>query len=149
MRFHMTVCSSTCEKLGRRLRMVIGPGLKWAARTLIAFILLTLAAWTLSRWLGPTDAQEAALATMRELPPLKGKNAFGALWLLPYDAPVSERDKILAEDARRFSAIPIRAMDASAADRVFSSSALDRYPDQSPSQADLSLFLPLSRRVYP
>ena len=136
----MTVCSSTCEKQGRRLRMVIGGGLKWAARTLIVFILLTLAAWSISRWLGPTDAQEAALATMRELPPLKGKNAFGALWLLPYDVPVSERDKILAEDARRFSAIPTRAMDASAADRVFSSSALERYPDQSPSQADLSLF---------
>lgn len=74
--------------------MVIGRGLKWAARTLIAFMLLTLAAWSLSRWLGPTDAQEAALAMMREpLPPVQ-RNAFPALWLMPYDVPAAKREEV-------------------------------------------------------
>ncbi len=112
--------------------------LKWAVKALLAFMLLTVAAWSLSRWLGPTDAQEAALKTIRQLPSLEGKNAFGALWLLPYDIPQAEQERVLAEDLSRFASdSPGAAGQTNPAD-LFSSSAEMRYPKQllSPQDTD-------------
>jgi len=136
MRLFVTVCSSQREKQGGLLRMVIGRGLKWAARTLLAFILLTVAAWSLSRWLGPTDAQETALKAIRQVSPLDGKNAFGTLWLLPYDIPQAEQERVLAEDLRRLAAVPPDEAWKSNASSVFSSSAEKRYPKQLLSPGD-------------
>ncbi len=120
--------------------MVIGRGLKWAARTLLAFIFLTLAAWSLSRWLGPTDAQEAALKTIRQVSPLEGKNAFGALWLLPYDIPQAEQERVLAEDLRRLAAAFSDEAGESNPSGAASNSAENRYPKQLLSPNDTALW---------
>jgi len=132
----MTVFSSNGKKRGKRLRMGIRRSLKWAVRALLAFMLLTVAAWSLSRWLGPTDAQEAALKTIRQLPPLEGKNAFGVLWLLPYDIPQTEQERVLAEDLRRFASASSDAAGQTNPAGIFSSSAEMRYPKQSLSPQD-------------
>ena len=116
--------------------MVIRRALNWTVRTLLAFMLLTVAAWSLSRWLGPTDAQEAALKTIRPLPSLEGKNAFGALWLLPYDIPQTEQERVLAEDMGRFASASPGAAGQTNPSGMFSSSAEMRYPKQSLSPQD-------------
>jgi hypothetical protein len=72
---------------------------------LLGLLLLMVALWVTSRLLGPTDAQEAALARMREPMPPVDRNAFPALWLMSYDMPATERDRAFAEDLRRFRAI--------------------------------------------
>ena len=75
-------------------------------QSLSGLLLLLVALWAVSRALGPTDAQEAALARMREpMPPLE-RNAFPALWLMPYDMPSAERAPAFAEDLKRFRAMP-------------------------------------------
>ena len=114
--------------------------LKWTARALLAFMLLAVAAWSLSRWLGPTDAQEAALKTIQQLHPLEGKNAFGALWLLPYDIPPAEQERVLAEDLRRLAAVSPDEAGKSNLSSTFSSSAEKRYPKQSPSTSETDLW---------
>lgn len=114
--------------------------MKWTARALLAFMLLTAAAWSLSRWLGPTDAQEAALKTIRQLPSLEGKNAFGALWLLWYDIPQTEQERVLAEDLRRLAAASPGGSGQSNPSSTFSSSAENRYPKQSPSTSETDLW---------
>ncbi len=111
-------------------------GLKWAGMTLFAFMLLTLAAWSLARWLGPTDAQETALETIRHIPSLEGKNAFGTLWLLAYDIPPAEQEGVLAEDLRRLAAASPGGAGHSNPSGAFSSSAEKRYPKQSPSMSE-------------
>lgn len=123
--------------------MVIRRALNWTVRTLLAFMLLAVAAWSLSRWLGPTDAQEAALAMMREpLPPVQ-RNAFPALWLMPYDIPDAKRDEVFAEDLRRLKAVPFTPSadpvdTVGAADYV--SVAAKRYPTPAMSVDDSTLF---------
>jgi hypothetical protein len=76
---------------------------KRVAQGLLGVALLVVATWAMSRFVGPTKAQEQALATMRRLPPAVGRNAFEALWLLPYDVPESQRGRIVAEDLRRLA----------------------------------------------
>jgi hypothetical protein len=76
---------------------------KRVAQGLLGVALLVVATWAISRFVGSTDAQEQALATMRRLPPVTGRNAFEALWLLPYDVPESQRGRIVAEDLRRLA----------------------------------------------
>lgn len=81
----------------------------WAKRFGWAVLTLVVAAaglWTVSRLMGPTDAQEAALAAMREPMPAVRRNAFPALWLMPYDVPAAERERVFAEDLRRLRGIP-------------------------------------------
>ena len=140
MRVRMTVFSSNGKKRGKRLRMGIRRSLKWAVRALLAFMLLTAAAWSLSRWLGPTDAQEAALKTIRQLPSLEGKNAFGALWHLSYDIPEAEQERVLAEDLRRLAAVSPGQSGQSNPSNAFSSSAEKRYPKQSPPPEAMDLW---------
>ena len=120
--------------------MMIRRALNWTVRTLLAFMLLAVAAWSLSRWLGPTDAQEAALKTIRQLPSLEGKNAFGALWLLSYDIPEAEQERVLAEDLRRLAAVSPGESGQSNPSNAFSSSAEKRYPKQSPSTSETDLW---------
>ncbi|MES2670215.1 MAG: hypothetical protein V4673_07325 [Pseudomonadota bacterium] len=128
------------RKQGAPFRMAIRQGLKWAARMLMAFMLLTVAAWSLSRWLGPTDAQDAALVGIRKIPPLNGENAFGALWLLPYDIPQAEQERVLAEDMRRLATASRDGSGESHPSSGFSSSAEQRYPKQSLSPDDIDLW---------
>lgn len=110
---------------------------------LLGLMLLLMALWATSRALGPTDAQEAALARMREpMPPLE-RNAFPALWLMPYDMPAAERDRVFAEDVKRLEAMRF----ASSADAHTKTGAADqisvasrRFPSQDPPAEDQALF---------
>ncbi|NOT90035.1 MAG: hypothetical protein HOP03_17920 [Lysobacter sp.] len=80
----------------------------WSKRVvlgLLGVVFLVAAAWATSRLLGPTDAQETALETMREPLPALERNAFAALWLMPYDVPASEREAAFADDRRRIEAM--------------------------------------------
>ncbi len=99
---------------------------KWVAWALAALVVLPGLVWGLSRMLGPTAAQEAALAAMED-PPMTGRNAFGALWLMPYDIPEAQREAVLAEDLRRFRTAG-RAGPGMTSAPVTVSSAEGRYP---------------------
>lgn len=107
---------------------------KWAKRFAAAVLALVLAAvglWTVSRLMGPTDAQEAALATMREPVPPVRRNAFPALWLMPYDVPAAQREGVFAEDLRRLRAVrpPLPAVSSDQVDAAaYVSVAATRFP---------------------
>ncbi len=123
--------------------MLLKLWLKRAAKALLAVTLLVMAAWSLSRWLGPTDAQEAALAMMREpLPPVQ-RNAFPALWLMPYDIPEAKRDDVFAEDVKRLKAMPFTRSEDTAETvgaAGYVSVAAARYPTPVMSVDDSTLF---------
>jgi hypothetical protein len=104
---------------------------KRAVQGLVGVLLLMIAVWATSRFMGPSDAQEAALATMRKPLPKVERNAFAALWLMPYDVPVSQRDAVFADDRRQIAAMQ-RAADvhphrSASADSAVSLAA-ERYP---------------------
>lgn len=104
---------------------------KRAAQGLLGLVLLATVAWVTSRFLGPTDAQEAALVTMRKPLPAVQHNAFAALWLMPYDVPASQRAAAFADDRRQILAM-LRATDvhpnrSAQADAVLGLAA-GRYP---------------------
>jgi hypothetical protein len=88
---------------------------RWLVRGLSALLVVVALAWTGSRLAGPTDEQEAALATMQARPALKGRNAFPALWLMPYAVPPAEREAVFAEDLRRLGDGASRAVSGRAA----------------------------------
>jgi hypothetical protein len=112
-------------------------------QALLGLMVLLTVLWTTSRLLGPTDAGEAALARIREpLPPVE-RNAFTALWLMPYDIPPAERDLVFAEDMKRFRAMPSASMpdpgiEIDAANQV--SAAAQRFPSQEMTTEDSALF---------
>lgn len=116
---------------------------KWARRVAWLLLLIVCVAgsvWGLSRLTGPTDAQEAALAAMHE-PPMTGRNAFGALWLLPYEIPEAQREAVLAEDLRRFRAAGTPVPDPGmVAAPMAVSSAEGRFPQVGLSADEASLF---------
>ena len=122
---------------------------KRVAQGLLGVVLLVASAWATSRLLGPTDAQEAALATMRQLPQLEGDNAFGAMWLMPYALSESERARVLAEDLRRLAAPPSSRDRKRDPAMPYTSSAEGRFPRQSPSVEDMALFCGGGRDCLP
>lgn len=104
---------------------MVSKGLRWTAAAIAGLLLLALAMYLLSRWLGPTRAQRQALQLMEQHEPLPGRNAFSALWLIRYDIPEAQREGVIARDLRRF--------DTWLADRTqplfTASTAHGRYPD--------------------
>ena len=78
---------------------------------------------------GATTGQRAALALMELPDAAPGRNAFAALWLLPYDVPEGKLDAIVDEDRGRV------ASGATARGVAYVSVAAERYPP-SPAQAD-------------
>jgi hypothetical protein len=119
---------------------------KWSKRVGLALLTLVLVAagvWTASRLLGPTDAQEAALAAMRSpIPPVQ-RNAFPALWLMPYDVPTARREAVFAEDLRRLRAISSSLPKASSNQigaAAYVSIAATRYPTPAMPTADSERF---------
>ena len=115
----------------------------WSKRAtlgLLGVVLLVVVTWATSRLLGPTDAQDAALATMRQLPPLRGDNAFAALWTMPYALSEPERDRVFDDDLRRLASPP--SSPGSKTDRAtpYASSAEGRFHNQSPSVEEMALF---------
>lgn len=72
--------------------------------------------WAFVRVRGPAAAQRQALATMSRPSPVVQRNAFPALWLMPYDIPESEVAAVfeldrraIAEAAARGDAVPVSA----------------------------------------
>lgn len=60
---------------------------KWVKGIAILILtpaLLAAALWTWSRLRGPTEEQRRALALMTEYQEPAGRNAFAAIWTLPY-----------------------------------------------------------------
>lgn len=110
---------------------------------LLGLLLLLVALWVVSRALGPTDAQEAALARMREPMPPLDRNAFPALWLMPYDMPSAERDRAFAEDLKRFRAMPFAPLadsDIQTTAATHVSVAAARFPSPAMGTEDSALF---------
>lgn len=115
--------------------------LKQAGKGVLAVAALAMTLWATSRLQGPTDAQDAALATMRNMQPLEGRNAFGALWLMPYAVPPDQQDAILSKDFdRQGLAHAAGSSEAELTEHLQASSAGARFPDQSPSVEDFGLF---------
>lgn len=125
---------------------------KWLKRlawTAMALFIFVGGLWATSRLLGPTDAQEAALAVMREpLPPLQGRDAFPLFWQLPHAIPEAERDAVFAEDVRRIrgdsparagdsadATTPTAASSTPPAPMIWTSVAEGRYPASIPDEA--------------
>ncbi|HEY0659874.1 MAG TPA: hypothetical protein VGD21_00910 [Lysobacter sp.] len=94
-------------------------------------LLVLIVLFAVSRLRGPTAEQQEALVLLEEKDKPAGRNAFAAIWLLPYDVPESEQEDIAAADVRRFAAT--EPMGADAADIAanaapFETVAAKRYP---------------------
>lgn len=112
---------------------------RWFAVAACLSLLAIAGLWYLSRTLGPTARQEAALALLGEKAPVAGNNAFAALWLQNYDVPESQLQAITAGDAKLFEqSSKLAASDP--AYSVFESAAASRYKDISPSEQDWKKF---------
>ncbi len=112
-------------------------------RLVLASGLLAIAlvlSWAVSRAWGPGDAQSRDLARMRALPPLKGSDAFPALWLLAYDIPEADRQAVLAEDMRLHARPDWRPGDAPGLDGGRTSSAEGRFRKSVPTPEELERF---------
>ena len=115
---------------------------RWVGGVFAFAVLGVVTLYVASGLRGATTEQRAALAVMEQPGAAPGRNAFAALWLLPYDVPQNELEAIAAEDMRRFAA---RDPAAGAQNPTYVSIAADRYP-QPPRSAD---GLPLCRRGVP
>lgn len=122
-----------------------GAGRVWAW---LGFAVVGLAAtvWAVARFSPPKTEQQAALAALAiPQPTVTDDDAFPALWTLPYAVPEADLAAVYAEDVRKIAAIPEPGLDASgnatgfgAAD--YRSVAAERYPDQTPTDADAQRF---------
>lgn len=119
----------------------MGKFLRWTGYVAGAVLLLVVGLWSVSRLRGATAEQEAALAVMQQPWQPQGRNAFAALWLLPYDVPEAAQAAILAEDARRLRARPVAGIETSGDEPVpaFDSVAGERYRDLTPDAHDQAM----------
>ncbi|WP_407351955.1 hypothetical protein [Luteimonas sp. R10] len=116
--------------------------LRRAGIVLLALLAALALLWSGSRLRGPTQVQRHALQLMASSPQPEGRNAFPALWLLPYDVPNAEQEAVAAEDVER-----MRARLRSTADDPAEVGLIDlrtvaheRYRDLRPSDEDEKLF---------
>lgn len=118
--------------------------LKWIGGVFAFAVLSVVTLYAASSLRGATADQRAALAVMEQPGAAPGRNAFAALWLLPYDIPEAEMDAVADEDVRRFAARVAAAADLAAAAQQASyvSVAAERYPRQSEVAEDLPLCHP-------
>lgn len=83
--------------------------LKWALLSVGVVVALLVGAYALSaRWPIP-QAQQQALAQLRQPRPAPpaGSNLFVALWASPYTIPNDEQEAVLARDLKRFQRTPV------------------------------------------
>lgn len=113
--------------------------MRWVGYAFGIVLLLIVGLWVAARLLGPSSAQERALAMMEQPWQPQGRNAFAAFWLLTYDVPEAEQAAIVAEDARRLDAM-LSDDGGIGAGMDFESSAEGRYPDLLPSSEDRAMF---------
>lgn len=80
--------------------------LKWIGATLLAVVVLALGAYGISRAMGPTRAERAALEALTPGKPPAGRNGFAQLWLLPYAVPADEQAAVLKADLAAYAKSP-------------------------------------------
>ena len=106
---------------------------QWIVGMLLFAVLGGVTLYAASSLRGASTGQRAALASMQQPGIAPGRNAFAALWLLPYAVPEAELDAVADEDVRRFAARAAVAAGAAAQDVTtnftpFVSVAAERYP---------------------
>ncbi|MES5815429.1 hypothetical protein [Pseudoxanthomonas sp. Soil82] len=117
--------------------------LKWLAAGVVALAMFVLAVYALSRAMGPTRAESAALALVDAPPQLPdGRDGFAALYSVGHDVPASDQARVLAEDVRRFAASPPLSMEEGATAPGWRS-VLDDWPRLDPPQAGVPPWCPL------
>jgi hypothetical protein len=118
--------------------------LKWGFVSALALLIVITAAWAVSRAMYPTEAQQEAIAEMRQQPEHEGDNAFALLWTLDRDVPDDELEAVMAEDARDYADNPPSATTEEdgvvSLDPTAAESAADDYPDLMPSSKDSAMF---------
>lgn len=103
---------------------------KWLGLVVGVLFLAAAVIFMAARLQGPTAAQRDAVAKMQVVTKPAGRNAFAALWLLPYDVPEAEQEAVAAEDVRRYTPMAITFPDSGADGYTeFVSVAESRYPD--------------------
>ncbi len=104
--------------------------MRWLKRLglgLLVVVLVLAALWTWSKLRGATPAQRVALELLEAPNAFEGRNAFDAIWVLPYDVPDAEIASVADADMQAF-AEAAREPDGPL---VFTSAAR-RYPDLKP-----------------
>lgn len=82
--------------------------LKWLLGSAAALLALAVLAVLILRALPPDPAQVALLERLSTEPPEpEGRNAFAALWLLPYEVSAGQAETLVAEDLARAQALPV------------------------------------------
>lgn len=77
--------------------------LRWIGWLVLALLAVVIGLFTVSKLMGPTEEQRAALALLEaDDPKPEGRNAFSALWLIEYDVPEAEREALVQVDAERY-----------------------------------------------
>lgn len=126
-------------------RIGLGIG-RWALGLASVTLCAALVVWAYGRW-SPVKAEQRDALAVLAIPPSASTetDAFPALWTLPYAVPEGALAAVYAEDVRNVAAIPEPW--SSASDDVsgvgaagYRSVAAERYPDQTPSQADSARF---------
>ena len=82
---------------------------RWLVRigiALLALAVILAALWGFSRLRGPSAEQRAALALFDQIPEPTGRNAWPLAWLLQWDVPFADLERVAAEDAARFDTLP-------------------------------------------
>lgn len=111
----------------------------WIFWLVLAGIATLVCLWLVSRMRGLTSEQEQAVALMQQRAPLPpGGNVFPALWLLAYDVPESQLQAVAEADIAQSTASTAQSDGDTATASV--RTAIERFDDQSPSQADSQLF---------
>lgn len=72
-------------------------------------LLAVLVLYAVSRSMPIPADEAAALAKLEEAPALPGRNGGAALWLLPYDVPLEQAERVLAPEVARFAATPVQS----------------------------------------
>lgn len=85
--------------MGKWFRWIFASG----GIVLLALVLL----WGLSKLMGPSRAERAALAVVSEPVQFTGRNAYPAIWLLDYPVPQEQMATVMADDVRRFAQSPL------------------------------------------
>lgn len=103
---------------------------KWLGLVAGVLFVAAVVIFMVARLRGPTAAQRDAVAEMQVVPDPVGRNAFAALWLLPYHVPEVEQEVVAAEDVRRYTPAASVPADFGAEGHTgFVSIAESSYPD--------------------
>lgn len=111
------------RSLGKGMRQLV----RWMAGFLAVALLVMVVLFAVSRLRGPSGEQRDALALLKDDTRPRGRNAFPAIWLLPYAVPPEQLTAITAQDMADLDALPYEPGDP-AAGSDFESSASEYFP---------------------